>query len=164
MVRPLLFLGLLALGACNSSTDNAPGGVGGNAPSDDGSAAAPSDGGSGIAQSVECKQLLACLTAIDPTYAAPLVARYGPGGSCWSDAATATTCTHACVATLADYGKTSSAPECHPAWPDMAMRAPADMAMAPADLATPPSCRDQNAACTSPSQCCSNYCVTGVCL
>lgn len=99
-------------------------------------------GGNGlVAQSPECKQLLQCVSVVAPSQFPPLVNVYGPSGSCWSDASVAASCTQACIHGLADYAKSTGAPECGGKG-DMAMPPPPDMSCFPAlyDCGGDPAC------------------------
>ena len=72
-----------------------------------GAAAGGGVGGNGagtIAQTKACADYLACAAGLDPTQLASLTMTYGPAGSCWTTAATASGCDAACTAALAIRG------------------------------------------------------------
>jgi len=59
-------------------------------------------GGNGAGQTKACMDYLSCLAVHDPGEVAAAVMTYGPSGSCWASASTASACDAACTGLIAN--------------------------------------------------------------
>jgi len=146
-----------ACGDCSAAAEKVASWCSGGGSGVGGNGAGGATGSGSVAQSDECKQLLACASVAAPGQFTQLVPVYGPSGSCWSDATVAASCTQACIRNLDDLATQSSAPECRAISLDMAVPPPRDFAPPPpADLAG--TCHLQGEPCTVDTDCCNQVC------